>query len=95
LREEIKNAGLEESIWQYFTVCPGCKSVGVKDGKRTYEQAIALRAILSSDAMTADVAELPYPLLTKIATRIVAEVDGVNRVMYDITPKPPSTIEWE
>lgn len=95
LREEIKNAGLEKSIWQYFTVCPGCKSVGVRDGKRTYEQAIAIRAILSSDAMTADVAELPYPLLTKIATRIVAEVDGVNRVMYDITPKPPSTIEWE
>ncbi|MDD3169092.1 MAG: glutamine-hydrolyzing GMP synthase [Eubacteriales bacterium] len=95
LREEIRNAGLEKSIWQYFTVCPGCKSVGVKDGKRTYEQAIALRAILSSDAMTADVAELPYPLLTKIATRIVAEVDGVNRVMYDVTPKPPSTIEWE
>lgn len=95
LREEIKNAGLEKSIWQYFTVCPGCKSVGVKDGKRTYEQAIALRAILSSDAMTADVAELPYTLLTRIATRIVDEVDGVNRVMYDITPKPPGTIEWE
>ncbi|MDD2189831.1 MAG: glutamine-hydrolyzing GMP synthase [Eubacteriales bacterium] len=95
LREEIKNAGLEKSIWQYFTVCPGCKSVGVKDGKRTYEQAIVLRAILSSDAMTADVAELPYTLLTRIATRIVDEVDGVNRVMYDITPKPPGTIEWE
>ena len=95
LREEIKNAGLDKSIWQYFTVCPGCKSVGVKDGKRTYEQAIALRAILSSDAMSADVAELPYPLLNKIACRIVAEVDGVNRVMYDITPKPPATIEWE
>ncbi|MDD4565620.1 MAG: glutamine-hydrolyzing GMP synthase [Eubacteriales bacterium] len=95
LREEIKNAGLEKSIWQYFTVCPGCKSVGVKNGKRTYEQAIVLRAILSSDAMTADVAELPYSLLTTIATRIVAEVEGVNRVMYDVTPKPPSTIEWE
>jgi GMP synthase (glutamine-hydrolysing) len=95
LREEVKNAGLEGSIWQYFTVCPGCKSVGVKDGKRTYEEAIAIRAVLSNDAMTADVAELPYPLLMKIATRIVAEVDGVNRVMYDVTPKPPSTIEWE
>ncbi len=95
LREEIKNAGLEKSIWQYFTVCPGCRSVGVKDGKRTYEEAIAIRAILSSDAMTADVAELPYPLLNKIACRIVAEVDGVNRVMYDVTPKPPATIEWE
>lgn len=95
LREEIAKAGLDQSIWQYFTVCPGCKSVGVKDGKRTYEQAIAIRAILSSDAMSADVAELPYPLLNKIACRIVAEVDGVNRVMYDITPKPPATIEWE
>ncbi|MEG0919691.1 MAG: glutamine-hydrolyzing GMP synthase [Anaerovoracaceae bacterium] len=95
LREEIALAGLDESIWQYFTVCPGCRSVGVKDGARTYEQAIAIRAILSSDAMSADVAELPYPLLNKIACRIVAEVDGVNRVMYDVTPKPPATIEWE
>lgn len=95
LREEIKNAGLDKSIWQYFTVCPGCLSVGVKDDKRTYEQAIVLRAIHSSDAMSADVAEIPYALLNKIALRIVAEVDGVNRVMYDITPKPPATIEWE
>lgn len=95
LREEIKNAGLEKSIWQFFTLCPGCKSVGVKDGKRTYEEAIAIRAVHSSDAMSADVAEIPYPVLTKIATRIVAEVDGVNRVMYDVTPKPPATIEWE
>lgn len=95
LREEIKNAGLDKSIWQYFTVCPGCLSVGVKEGKRTYEQAIVLRAIHSSDAMSADIAELPYPLLNKIALRIVAEVDGVNRVMYDVTPKPPATIEWE
>lgn len=95
LREEIKNAGLDRSIWQYFTVCPGCRSTGVKDGRRTYEQAIVLRAILSSDAMSADVAELPYPLLQKIALRIVGEVDGVNRVMYDVTPKPPATIEWE
>ncbi len=95
LREEIKNAGLDKSIWQYFTVCPGCLSVGVKDGQRTYGQAIVLRAIHSSDAMSADIAELPYPLLNKIALRIVAEVDGVNRVMYDVTPKPPSTIEFE
>ncbi len=95
LREEIKNAGLDRSIWQYFTVCPGCRSTGVKDGRRTYEQAIVLRAILSSDAMSADVAELPYQLLQKIALRIVGEVEGVNRVMYDVTPKPPATIEWE
>jgi len=95
LREEIQKAGMERDIWQYFALDPGCKSTGVKDGKRTFESTIALRAILSSDAMSADVAELPYPLLIKIANRIVAEVDGVNRVVYDITPKPPSTIEWE
>jgi len=95
LREEIQNAGLEGSIWQFFTVCPGCRSVGVKDGQRTYAQAIVLRAIHSQDAMSADIAQLPYPLLDKIARRIIAEVDGVNRVMYDITPKPPATIEWE
>lgn len=95
LREEIKIAGLEERIWQYFTVCPGIKSVGVTNGARTYGQAIVVRAILSSDAMTADVAELPYKLLTKISTRIIAEVEGVNRVLYDITPKPPGTIEFE
>ena len=94
-REEIKKAGLEQSIWQYFTVCPGCKSVGVVDGRRTYEQAIVLRAVLSSDAMQASIAELPYSLLNKITLRIIDEVDGVNRVMYDITPKPPATIEWE
>lgn len=95
LREEIKNAGLDQSIWQYFTVCPGCNSVGVVDGVRTYEQAIVLRAILSSDSMEASVAELPYSLLNRITLRIIDEVDGVNRVMYDITPKPPATIEWE
>ncbi len=95
LREEIKNAGLDRSIWQYFALNPGCRSVGVTDGKRTYEQAIALRAVHSSDAMTADIAQIPYDLLGKIALRIVAEVEGVNRVMYDITPKPPGTIEWE
>ena len=94
-REEIKNAGLERKIWQYFTVCPGCKSVGVEDGRRTYGQAIVLRAILSSDAMAAEVVKLPYELLEKITLRITGEVKGVNRVMYDITPKPPGTIEWE
>lgn len=95
LREEVKNAGLEEKIWQYFTVCPGCKSVGVTDGKRTYGEAIVLRAVLSTDATSAQVAQLPYDLLETISRRITDEVEGVNRVMYDITPKPPGTIEWE
>lgn len=94
-REEIANAGLEQSIWQYFAVCPGCRSVGVTDGRRTYGEAIVLRAVNSVDAMTAEVFELPYDLLNKITLRICAEVPGVNRVMYDTTPKPPGTIEWE
>lgn len=94
-REEIKKAGLERKIWQYFTVCPGCRSVGVSGGSRTYGQAVVLRAILSTDAMVAKVAELSYDLLQKITHRITDEVEGVNRVMYDITPKPPGTIEWE
>lgn len=95
LRQEIKRAGLDEEIWQYFTACPGVKSTGVKDGARTYEQAIVIRAIMSRDSMEADVAELPYDLLNKLALRIVSEVPGINRVMYDVTPKPPATIEWE
>jgi GMP synthase (glutamine-hydrolysing) len=94
-REEIKNAGLDKQIWQYFAVCPGFKSTGVKDGRRTFAEAICLRAILSSDAMSAEVAQIPYELLRKVAVRVVAEVPGVNRVLYDITPKPPSTIEFE
>ena len=93
-RDEIAAAGLDESIWQYFTVCPGCRSVGVTDGARTYGEAIVLRAVHSSDAMSADVADIPAELL-KVTLRICAEVDGVNRVMYDTTPKPPGTIEWE
>ena len=94
-REEIANAGLDESIWQYFTVCPGCRSVGVTDGVRTYGEAIVLRAVHSSDAMSADVADIPAEVLSHVTLRICAEVDGVNRVMYDTTPKPPGTIEWE
>ncbi|GAB1476071.1 hypothetical protein MASR2M70_09030 [Bacillota bacterium] len=94
-REEIKSAGLDREIWQYFTVCPGSRSVGVSHGSRTYGQAVVLRAILSNDAMAAEVAELPYELLNRITLRITEEVEGVNRVMYDITPKPPGTIEWE
>ena len=95
LRDEVAKAGLEQQIWQYFTVCPGCRSVGVVDGRRTYGDAIVVRAVLSRDAMSADIAELPYDLLRRVTLRITAEVDGVNRVMYDTTPKPPGTIEWE
>lgn len=94
-REEIQKAGLDQSIWQYFALEPNTKSTGVRDGKRAYESAICLRAVQSSDAMSAEIAELDYKLLNKIALRITSEVKGVNRVLYDITPKPPGTIEWE
>lgn len=94
-RDEIAAAGLAEKIWQYFTVCPGGRAVGVVDGARTYGHAIVLRAVHSVDAMSADIAELPYDLLRKITLRIIDEVAGVTRVMYDTTPKPPGTIEWE
>lgn len=95
LREEIKDAELDKKIWQYFAVCPGILSTGVKEGRRTYGQTIVLRAIHSKDAMSAEIAELPYSLLRKTAARITAEVKNVNRVCYDITDKPPATIEWE
>lgn len=95
LREEIKNANLDRKIWQYFTVLPNVKSVGVMGDERTYFDAIGIRAVLSKDGMTSDFAKIPYDVLEKISKRIVNEVKGVNRVLYDITPKPPSTIEWE
>ncbi|NLY09975.1 MAG: glutamine-hydrolyzing GMP synthase [Tissierellia bacterium] len=94
-REEIAKAGLDKEIWQYFAILPPLSSVGVKDGKRTYMYTIGLRAVHTKDAMVADWARIPYDVLEKVSARIVEEVDHVNRVVYDITTKPPSTIEWE
>ena len=95
LFEETGERNSEHSCWQYFAVLPDIKSVGVMGDERTYQRPIILRAVESSDAMTADWAKLPYDLLAKISSRIVAEVPGANRACYDITPKPPATIEWE
>ncbi|MGM0379134.1 MAG: glutamine-hydrolyzing GMP synthase [Bacillota bacterium] len=95
LREEIRNAGLERDIWQYFTALPNIQSVGVMGDERTYCHAIGIRAVTSVDGMTSEWAKIPYDTLGKISSRIVNEVDGVNRILYDITTKPPATIEWE
>lgn len=95
LREEFAKNGLEGKVWQYFTVVPDFKSVGVKDGKRTFEYPVILRAVNTKDAMTATVEDVPFALLQHITDRITKEVKGVNRVLYDLTPKPTGTIEWE
>lgn len=95
LRDEIAKAGLDEEIWQYFTVITNSKTVGVQGDFRTYENVIAIRAVTSLDAMTADWARIPYDVLETISTRIVNEVKHANRIVYDITSKPPATIEWE
>ena len=94
-RDEIKKAGLQNKIWQYFAALPNIRSVGVTNDERTYFHTIALRAVHSTDGMTSDWARIPYEVLEKVSNRIVNEVDNVNRIVYDITSKPPSTIEWE
>ena len=93
--EEIRRAGLYREIWQSFAVLPAVKTVGVMGDDRTYAYPIVLRAVTSDDAMTADWARLPYDLLARLSSRIINEVRGVNRVAYDISSKPPATIEWE
>ena len=95
LREEFAKAGLEGKVWQYFTVVPDYRSTGVKDGKRLWDWPVVIRAVNTKDAMTATVEEVPWPLLNKITQRILSEVKGVNRVLYDLSPKPCATIEWE
>ena len=95
LREEFAKNGLQGKVWQYFTIVPDFKSTGIKDGKRTFDWPVVIRAVNSVDATTATIEEIPYALLHHITERITSEVPGVNRVLYDLTPKPCGTIEWE
>lgn len=95
LREEFAKNGLEGKVWQYFTVVPDFKSTGIKDGKRAFEWSVIIRAVNTTDAMSATVENIPYDLMCHLVERITHEVPGVNRVLYDFTPKPTGTIEWE
>ena len=95
LREEFKNAGLDKKVWQYFTVVPDFKSVGVRDNARSFEWPVIIRAVNTVDAMTATIEPVDWPILMKITDRILKEVKNVNRVCYDMSPKPNVTIEWE
>ena len=95
LREEFAKNGLEGKVWQYFTVVPDFKSTGVKNGARSFDWPVIIRAVNTRDAMTATVEDVPFPLLQHLTARITEEVPGVNRVLYDLTPKPTGTIEWE
>lgn len=95
LREEFHNAGLDKTVWQYFTVVPDFKSVGVRDNARSFEYPVILRAVNTIDAMTASIEQIEWPVLLKITDRILSEVKDVNRVCYDLSPKPTATIEWE
>ena len=94
-RDEIAKAKLDEEIWQYFAVLTGMRSVGVMGDERTYDYTIALRAVTSVDGMTADWARIPFDVLEQISNRIINEAGHINRIVYDITSKPPATIEWE
>ena len=95
LREEFAKNGLAGKVWQYFTIVPDFKSTGIKDGLRTYDWPVVIRAVNTRDAVTATVEDIPFALLQHITRRITSEVKGVNRVLYDLTPKPTGTIEWE
>ena len=95
LREEFAAAGLEGKVWQYFTAIPDFRSVGVRDNARSFEWPVIIRAVNTVDAMTAEIACIEWNVLKKITARIVAEVKGVNRVVFDLSPKPTGTIEWE
>ena len=95
LREEFAKSGMDAKVWQYFTIVPDIRTTGVVDGKRTELWPVIIRAVNTTDAMTATIEEIPYPLLHHITDRITHEVEGINRVVMDLTPKPIGTIEWE